>query len=281
MKPSHQYQKTLFLFGVPLFIFAFVVLAHLNQIPQMDSFRAINSSSVEVLGTRIWPSLTLLGDTLVLLCLLSPLFLINGRIVLALIAAIPVGGLSSVVLKHIFSAPRPADVIDPQTFHVLGGLLSGKSFPSGHSITAFAACGVVYACLISTRALQRTHWVVFSGTFFLAALVAVSRIAVGAHWPADVVAGACIGWLAGLSGAAMTQKFPKFFASTRTSWVSLWLLVAGAVSLLFREYSDPWSQVLNHLAGASVLFTLVTKTVAQLQFKYEWETSNTSHEIVA
>jgi len=270
MKPSiRQKNGTWLLVLGPLVIFTAVVVSHVNQIPQLDSFMAINSSCVQLLGATIWPGLTLLGDTVVLLCLMSPLLLINGRLVLALIAAIPVGGTSSVVLKEVFSAQRPGEVLSPEDFHVLGSLLTGNSFPSGHSITAFAACSVAYVCLISARELHKANWTVFLCAFLLATLVGISRIAVGAHWPFDVIAGACIGWLAGLSGAWLTHKFSVLFESPRMSWVALLLLIVCAAFLSFRDYSEPLTQALNYLAVACVYLTWVGKALGQLKFKYE------------
>lgn len=269
MKPSNQQKRPLFLWGLPLTILVIVVMNHLNHVPQLETFMLINSSSIELLGRQIWPSITLLGDTLVLLCLMSPLLLLKGRIVIGLVAAIPAGGLASVVLKKLFSAPRPGDVLDPESFHVLGGLLTGKSFPSGHSITAFAACSVVYACLISARELQRSSIAVFCGTFLLATLVGLSRIAVGAHWPTDVIAGACIGWVAGLSGVALTHKFSAFFESTRMAWAALLLLSICSAFIFIRDYSEPFSQAVNQLAVMCVFVTGIAKTLGQMKFKYD------------
>ncbi len=64
-----------------------------------------------------------------------------------------------------------------------------SSFPSGHATVAFA-CATVLAL-----AVPRLRWPLFG----LAALVAFSRVYVGVHYPLDVLAGAALGVLIGLS----------------------------------------------------------------------------------
>jgi hypothetical protein len=65
-------------------------------------------------------------------------------------------------------------------------LLNHASMPSGHALTAGAVATVLAA------ALGLRGWRVLL-PFVLAVAVALSRIAVGAHWPADVLAGAGLG----------------------------------------------------------------------------------------
>jgi len=65
------------------------------------------------------------------------------------------------------------------------------SFPSGHTITAFAV----------TLALSGFYPIMFPGLLFCAASVAASRILLGMHFLTDVLAGAAIGSCIGLSVA--------------------------------------------------------------------------------
>ena len=71
----------------------------------------------------------------------------------------------------------------------LVSLPATSSFPSGHSTVAFA-CATVLAL-----AVPRLRWPLVA----LAALIAVSRVYVGVHYPLDVLAGAALGVLIGLA----------------------------------------------------------------------------------
>lgn len=103
-----------------------------------------------------------------------------------------VGGeaLLNLVLKQLFHRARP-------TLHRLIEE-TGYSFPSGHSMTAFAFYGVVAFLLwrhIDSR-MGRGLLIVFSLVMTL--LIGISRIYLGVHYPSDVLGGylASAFWLA-------------------------------------------------------------------------------------
>jgi membrane-associated phospholipid phosphatase len=93
-------------------------------------------------------------------------------------------GLFSIFAKNIIGRARPSD-LGPLHFEPFTFLAKFASFPSGHSITAFAtayAVGLIYPRL--------RLWL-----FLIAALVGASRVIIHAHYVSDVLAGACIGLL--------------------------------------------------------------------------------------
>jgi len=67
----------------------------------------------------------------------------------------------------------------------------GSSFPSGHTmvVAAFATAGA----LIVSRARPAVRPFALSVAFAWIALVALSRLVLGVHWPTDVLTAACIG----------------------------------------------------------------------------------------
>lgn len=210
---------------------------------------------------RVWSALTAIGDASVLFALLSPLVLIRPQALAAVLAAVPVGGLFSVLLKRLFDAPRPAAVLDVAQFHLIGPLLSNHSFPSGHTISAFAAAVAVLAVLQPAARTSGPSAIRFTG-FFIAAIglataVGISRVAVGAHWPVDVLAGAACGWLAGLSGAAVSRRWPLLWQGARSQRCLTVVLIGIAVSLLWRPLEYPLGAPIVWLSVASVVMTAV------------------------
>lgn len=96
-----------------------------------------------------------------------------------------VAGLFGQFVKHLLGRARPSliDMVGPFHFDMMAFKSSYASFPSGHSLTAFGTA------LALAYMLPRWRWWLLA----LAALVAVSRVVISAHYPSDVLAGASIG----------------------------------------------------------------------------------------
>lgn len=90
-------------------------------------------------------------------------------------------GLLAQIVKHLVGRARPELWLGPM--HYAPG--SSTSFPSGHTVGAFALAGVLMFSARST-----TLRVI---AFLLAAGVALSRVLAFRHWPSDVTASAVIG----------------------------------------------------------------------------------------
>ncbi len=100
----------------------------------------------------------------------------------AVAMGIPLLLLSSLAVnctKAILPSLRPAEVLD--AIHVVGPLLRSGSFPSGHAAAGMAA-GLAVAYGSASR-------MVGTGALILGALIGISRIFVGAHFPSDVLGG--------------------------------------------------------------------------------------------
>jgi len=112
----------------------------------------------------------------------------TGRIVaLLLIPAIAISDqLSSHIIKPLIGRVRPCHELEGVRLLVSCG--SGLSFPSSHAVNSFTV-----ATLLS-RFYKRYLVYLFS----LAFLISFSRIYVGVHYPADVLAGMFIGFVVGL-----------------------------------------------------------------------------------
>lgn len=91
----------------------------------------------------------------------------------------------NVALKALVARPRPYvvnELIEP----LVGGVSAYRSFPSGHSGGSFSAMFALY------------KWVpkkVGIPALILAAMVALSRLYVGVHYPTDIIGGCIIGFV--------------------------------------------------------------------------------------
>jgi undecaprenyl-diphosphatase len=101
----------------------------------------------------------------------------------AVIAALIGLGLSQII-GHIWFRERPY-VSHPA--HLLIAMSGDPSFPSDHAVGAFALA----APFLFARH-RLAPWLLG-----MAALLAISRVAAGTHYPGDVLAGACLGLAAG------------------------------------------------------------------------------------
>ena len=134
-------------------------------------------------------AVTYLGDPWLLsvaAALLALALYRTGRLRLALFVVVArVGAMTlSSGLKTIVDRARP--VFDEPVATALGG-----SFPSGHALGA-AAFYAMLAVVLAPR-LDRAAPLLL-GAAALSALVAVSRVLLGVHFPSDVTAGLLIGW---------------------------------------------------------------------------------------
>lgn len=139
--------------------------------------------------------LTILGDGIIVPFLLIILAFIRFRYAFFLLATYAVSGLFTQLLKRtVFSSvPRPTRYFeDIAQLHLVPGVeqLSMKSFPSGHSTTAFAIM-ICLTFLIKNNLLKLLF-------FILAALIAYSRVYLSQHFLNDILAGSFIGTVTGL-----------------------------------------------------------------------------------
>ncbi len=99
-------------------------------------------------------------------------------------------------IKPLASRPRPWLVIE--NFVNLVPERDPNSFPSGHTNAAFA-----FALAVCVSAPKR--WMKVTAVC-MAAVMGLSRLYVGVHFPSDVLMGAVIGSLCGLAGAWVIRK---------------------------------------------------------------------------
>ena len=152
------------------------------------------------LDTGIWFHLTMLGDGAVALACMLPLIRRAPHLFWAGLLAAVVAGLWTQGTKHLVDVPRPLTVLAADAFHAAGPGYRHVSFPSGHAAAAFALAG------IWVMGMPR-RWPWRGPVILLAALVGLSRIMLGVHWPVDVLWGMLGGWLGAWSGLTLQARW--------------------------------------------------------------------------
>jgi undecaprenyl-diphosphatase len=135
--------------------------------------------------------ITFLGTGTVVLMLVAVsglfLYLSNHRFSALLLGIATVGGIIlNNLLKVGFGRPRP------QIFD-WGTEVVSWSFPSGHAMSSAVVYGMV-AYLAARQ--QRRHWhrvLTMLAAVMVIALISISRLYLGVHYPSDVIAGVIIG----------------------------------------------------------------------------------------
>jgi membrane-associated phospholipid phosphatase len=125
------------------------------------------------------------------------------------VESIMVANVVGVSIKLLAGRQRPyVDTKAPNSFQLFRGFAGDqfRSFPSGHTITAFAFASTV------TRESQfwwpHATWYVGTAFYGGATLVGLSRIYNNQHWASDAMAGAAIGTLVGLKVVKYTHSHP-------------------------------------------------------------------------
>ncbi|MCG2576445.1 phosphatase PAP2 family protein [Dechloromonas sp. XY25] len=178
----------------------------------------------------LWESLTTLGDARVQLALMLPFCLRYPRVFWALFLGALIAGAVSRGFKMAVPLPRPAAVFDAAQITIIGAKLTAHSFPSGHTVSAFSFV-VAWMALLGWRAALLVA---------LAALAGFSRVAVGAHWPVDVLAGAMVGLLGGWLGLRLSQHF-RWGLGVRAHWFLIAISVVAVATLPFDGQGYPGS----------------------------------------
>ncbi|HBU47437.1 MAG TPA: hypothetical protein DEB46_03925 [Myxococcales bacterium] len=146
-------------------------------------FTLLHLPLLDLLGEPVWRWLTSLALPLTLLLVTSawgwharrPLLPVGIALATGLLAE----QLSSRVLKPFVGRPRPCSVEDLSSLACTGGL----SMPSSHAISICAGIGVLWFLYPKLRPL----YLLGAGLFIL------SRLALGVHYPGDLLVGSLLG----------------------------------------------------------------------------------------
>lgn len=209
-------------FGITAFLALILVAAVPGE--RVAVFHVFNN--LGPIAPTFWSGITSLADTYLALGLLLPIMLWRPRLAALLLLSALIATAITHTIKPILDVPRPPAVLAADAMHLIGHRLDHGSFPSGHAVTAFTMAGLL---IVGLR--LSAGW---SALVLLAAtLLGVSRMAVGVHWPTDVLAGSVIGLLSVLLAQHWLNRWPSFNHAR-------WPLPTGIVVTAICALSSPW-----------------------------------------
>ncbi len=227
-----------------------VLAGALVQFTSLNRDWMVWAHGLALLPDVFWAALTLLafGWSALILVSVADRGTQGGR---AVLLAFLLGGGLAQILKLWFALPRPGLVLPEGVLHFIGSpVLNSGSMPSGHALAAFSI-GSLWVCLLRQRG-RRPGLELLAWT--LATLMAGSRIAVGAHWPADVLVGSGLGLATGWLAWRLQARWLR-----RGFWMSHWLPLLvellGAFAAFSAREGYPQVQMLQWLLGAVALLS--------------------------
>jgi undecaprenyl-diphosphatase len=153
------------------------------------------------LDRQAWFMFGVLPLMLVVFLYIYRLKAIKPLLAVALVVALS-DALAYRVIKTLINRPRPFQNPEIASWLRHVGDAAGASFPSNHAANCFAG-----ACVLAWYFGRRRY--LFYG---FASLVAISRVALGVHYPSDVLGGAMLGILVGLLVRSALLNQVKWFS---------------------------------------------------------------------
>ena len=232
------------------------------------------------------------GETVSLLMIIALLFCYRKEIGKRVACAVLMAGVWFPMIKNIVLRVRPymahADRIKclqlvERDADAMDIVQQGYSFPSGHGATAVS--------LFGSAAMEiRKRWMWFVAVI-TPLLIGLSRIAVGVHYPTDVLAGWAIGFLAILFNLLLQSRVKKewlryvimlalalpgvFWCRSRDYFSALGLLIGAACAfpyeakyVQFKDTRNPWAMILRVIGAFAVYYAL--NTLLKLPFSKEF-----------
>jgi len=232
---------------------------------QKDLFFYLNGKLSEFPNLQF--NLTQLGDVLIFFPFLTVFIVYAPKIWEALLSSAILSLLVSAILKKIFAMPRPAAIFENESFVIIGKILSGNtSLPSGHSIATFVVITIFLFAFMPKRNKYKVIWSSF--ILMLGFIIAFSRVAVGAHYPIDVIVGSIIGYIVTVIGIQISNKVDWF------AWISnkryypvfiLSLIIWGGV-IVAKILGDNLPVFYFSLFSLIISLCLITSTYVQKRY---------------
>ena len=204
-------------------------------------------------------NLTQLGDALILFPLITAFIIYAPKIWEVLLTSSIISLIISAILKKLFAVPRPAAVFNNNVFTIIGETLTGRSsLPSGHSITIFILVTVLLFGLMPKKNTNKIIWtflIVLTGF-----IIAFSRVAVGAHYPLDVIIGSTIGFIATIIGITISNRISLFTWIKNKKYYPILMLILTIWGAFIIEKIINLNLAVFYVSLFSLIFTLYLLT---------------------
>jgi membrane-associated phospholipid phosphatase len=200
-------------------------------------------------------NLTQIGDAFIFLSFLSIFIIYAPKMWESLLSGSIISGIFSPVLKNLFAIPRPAQALDHHTFTIVGRTMPGfSSLPSGHSITVFTVLTILLFALMPKKRSYKVIWIL--SILLIGAMLVLTRVGIGAHFPLDVLIGSIIGCISGLIGIFVTQKYKLWAWIGNKKYYPFFMLLflAGTVVLINKIIEEYF--IIYYFALTNLIFSL-------------------------
>lgn len=250
LDPARPESRVLLVFAAVLIAAAWMFFGIIEDVVTRDPLVVVDKTLYHLLqglrtpfGDSVMIALTQLGDAAVTLSVVTAVLLWlvwkrAWRPAAYWLAAASFGAVLTVILKTGFGLSRPLPLYD--------GMIA-FGFPSGHAAMSLVIFG--FLAVLSARELSLPgQLTVFTVMALLAALIAFSRIYLGAHWLSDVLGGLSFGvaWVALLGIAYLRRPAPSVSARGLLAVAAAALIVGAGVHAANQRAADTIRYAVRH-----------------------------------
>jgi undecaprenyl-diphosphatase len=188
-----------FILIIALFILALILFSFITHEVVFEKKDTIDKEIVQFISShttessiRVMRFFTVFGSSIFLFpvySLMVAYFLVSRKTMLGLhIGLIAISGTAlSFGVKRLFQRPRPdLPLIES---------LKTYSYPSGHALSSIIFCSILVYLLWRSGINSAGKWMFSILLFVFAMTIGISRIVLNVHYPTDVIAGFCLGFI--------------------------------------------------------------------------------------